>query len=223
MNFPYASYKKWWYVSNVKHESLIFKNITYATYSFPVDNFPPTITCAANVNEEIQCGQTSAQVNFLATATDNCGAATVTYSSQGSTNFFSQSQSTATMNVGLSTITATATDTSGRTATCTTQVNINEGTSAMTQSFIFLHCQDSIVHNLVYLNTVLRYTKLWYECKLFCICGTKKLDIIKTLITSVCSLWVAIICSLLIIWLNSRAPDLNDTFGGDKGKVLIDL
>ena len=121
---------------------------TAALFS-PVDNFPPTITCAANVNQQIQCGQTSTQVNFPATATDNCGTATVIYSSQGTTNFFSQSQSSATMNVGLSTITATATDTSGRTATCTTQVTITEG--------IWARFEDTLIYmnipiNISYVN-----------------------------------------------------------------------
>ena len=140
------------------HEFLIFQNITYLIYSFSVDNFPPTITCAENINQNIPCGQTSTQVNFQATATDNCGTATVTYSSRGTTDFFSQRQSTATMNVGLSTITATATDTSGRTATCTTQVNINEGNFSVIHSFIFL---SLIVNNSGNLVIKVRYVFLF--------------------------------------------------------------
>ena len=92
-----------------------------------MDNSPPSITCAANINRDIQCGTPSPQVNFPATAIDNCGVATVTYSSQGVTNFASQPQSTAVMNVGFSTVTAIATDTSGRTATCSMQIRITEG------------------------------------------------------------------------------------------------
>ena len=81
------------------------------------------------MQQQIPCGSTNTgtQINFLAQATDNCGAVSVTYSSTGATFFSSQSQSSAIMNTGQSTITASATDNSGRTATCTTQVAINEG------------------------------------------------------------------------------------------------
>ena len=104
-------------------------SISILCFSFPeVDNIPPSITCSENVQQSVPCGSTNTgtQINFLATATDNCGAANIIYSSVGSTNFASQTQSSATMNVGFSTVTATATDTSGRTVTCTTQVTITE-------------------------------------------------------------------------------------------------
>ena len=109
-----------------------------------MDNIPPSITCAQNVNQQLQCGLTSTSVNFPAQATDNCGAVSITYSSTGATVFPSQSQSTATMNLGSSTITATATDTSGRTATCTMQVNINQGTFSITNLLLFLIYQTKI-------------------------------------------------------------------------------
>ena len=102
-----------------------------------MDDIPPSITCAQNVNQQLQCGSTSTSVNFPATATDNCGAVSVAYSSTGATVFPSQSQSTATMNLGSSTITATATDTSGRTASCTMQVNINQGTFPISSLLLF--------------------------------------------------------------------------------------
>ena len=81
------------------------------------------------MQQQVACGSTNtgSQINFLATANDNCGAVSVTYSSRGATFFSSQSQSSAIMNTGQSTITATATDSSGRTATCTTQVAVTEG------------------------------------------------------------------------------------------------
>ena len=96
-----------------------------------MDNTPPVITCAQDVIRQIACDQNSAQVNFLATATDNCGAATVSYSSQGATTFFDQFQGNAVMNVGFSTVTATATDTNGRTASCSMQVSISAGINSV--------------------------------------------------------------------------------------------
>ncbi|XP_072024978.1 uncharacterized protein [Amphiura filiformis] len=91
-----------------------------------VDNFPPTITCPANIPRELNCGVTSTVVQFTATAQDNCGAATVTYSSSGSTVFQPQSQGSASMNVGTSTVIAVATDSSQRTATCQFTVTVTQ-------------------------------------------------------------------------------------------------
>ena len=120
-----------------------FYHIDYSNYLFlPVDNSPPTITCAANINRDVQCRAPSPQVSFPATAIDNCGVATVTYTSQGSTNFGSQSQSTAVMNEGFSTVTATATDTSGRSATCSMQVRISEGKSSGFNTICFFFCPE---------------------------------------------------------------------------------
>ena len=100
-----------------------------ALFFTAVDTIPPSISCAQNVQQQVPCGSTSTgtQINFPATANDNCGAVSVTYSSTGATFFSSQSQSSAIMNTGQSTITATATDNSGLTATCTMQVAITEG------------------------------------------------------------------------------------------------
>ena len=83
--------------------------------------------CQPTISQAIPCGSTSALVNFPATATDNCGPASVTYSSQGATRFSSQSQSTARMNIGSSTIITTARDGAGNEATCFTQVLITAG------------------------------------------------------------------------------------------------
>ena len=96
-------------------------------FIFAVDNTPPTITCPPDVTNQINCGSSSTQVNFLATASDNCGAVSVTYTSSGATTFNQQSQSSATMNVGSSTITATATDNGGRQSTCIVRVTITAG------------------------------------------------------------------------------------------------
>ena len=65
---------------------------------------------------------------MTATAFDNCGGASIVYSSSGSTTFSQQSQSTrVNMNVGTSQVTATATDNGGRTASCTYTVTITAG------------------------------------------------------------------------------------------------
>ncbi|XP_072024975.1 hyalin-like [Amphiura filiformis] len=95
-------------------------------FNTTVDDQPPTINCAADTNRAVDCGTANTQVNFQASAFDNCGAVTVRYSSTGSTQFTSQSQSSATMNVGTSTVTAVARDTNRRTATCETRVSITQ-------------------------------------------------------------------------------------------------
>ena len=105
----------------------VYPIFTFTLSNITVDDQPPTINCAANVDRTLDCGTTNTQVNFQASAFDNCGAVTVTYTSTGSTQFPSQEQSSATMNFGTSTVTALARDTSGRTATCDTRVSITQG------------------------------------------------------------------------------------------------
>ena len=72
------------------------------------DVTPPVVTCPADIsvfNDPNQCG---AQVTYAATATDDCGGATITYSISPGTFF----------PVGFTTVTVTATDNAGNTATC---------------------------------------------------------------------------------------------------------
>ena len=94
---------------------------------FTVDNQAPTITCPSDINNQVNCGSTNTQITLSASAFDNCGGASIVYSSTGATVFNQQTQNTATMNLGSSQITATATDSGGRQATCTFQVIIIAG------------------------------------------------------------------------------------------------
>jgi len=78
------------------------------------DVTPPAITCPADItlnNTPSQCG---ANVSFTATATDNCGAVTITYS-PASGSFFA---------VGTTTVTATATDECGNSSQCSFRVTV---------------------------------------------------------------------------------------------------
>ena len=88
-------------------------NTASATQTVTVsDNTPPVITCPANISQFNDPNQCGAVVNFSASATDNCGSATVSYSiAPGS--FF---------NIGPVDVTATATDECGNTSSCTFEV-----------------------------------------------------------------------------------------------------
>ena len=76
----------------------------------------PVITCPANITLPNAPGQCGAIATFSATATDNCGAATVTVQPASGTFF----------QVGTTTVTARATDGSGNTATCSFTVTVND-------------------------------------------------------------------------------------------------
>ena len=78
------------------------------------DNTAPVITCPANITVNNAAGMCGANVSFTATATDNCGSVTITYS-QASGSFFA---------VGPTTVTATATDACGNSSTCTFTVTV---------------------------------------------------------------------------------------------------
>ena len=102
-------------------------NLHYFYISSTVDNQPPTIQCPANIDRQLDCGQSSTSVTLSANGADNCGAVTIRYSSSGSSVFNAQAQNTATMNVGTSTVTATATDTRQLTVSCTFVVSVRAG------------------------------------------------------------------------------------------------
>jgi len=80
------------------------------------DNEDPVITCPANIAVNADPALCTAVVSFTATATDNCGAATVTYSPASGSAF----------PVGITTVTATATDNSSNTSTCTFSVTVTD-------------------------------------------------------------------------------------------------
>ena len=80
-----------------------------------IDNQNPVITCPANISVNNTTGLCGANVNFAATATDNCSAS-ITYSkARGS--FFAK---------GTTTVTATATDPAGNSASCTFTVTVTD-------------------------------------------------------------------------------------------------
>jgi hypothetical protein len=83
------------------------------------DVTPPTVTCPANVTATATTtisGTAGAYVTYgTATATDNCGMQSITYSTP-SGSFF---------NIGINTVTVTATDVNGNKSTCTFTVTVN--------------------------------------------------------------------------------------------------
>lgn len=89
-----------------------------ATCSFTVtvnDTESPTIICPANITQDNDPCQSGAVVNFTATASDNCGVASVTCS-PSSGSFF---------NVGTTIVTCTASDIHGNnSSTCTFDVTV---------------------------------------------------------------------------------------------------
>lgn len=81
------------------------------------DNIPPMITCPANVNVGNAPGDCGAIVTYAAaTAIDNCGVQSITYS-QNSNTFFP---------VGTTPITATALDINGNSANCVFNVTVSD-------------------------------------------------------------------------------------------------
>jgi hypothetical protein len=89
-----------------------------ATCSFSVtvaDNEVPTVVCPANISATAAPGLCSANVTFIATATDNCTAnPSIVYSIPSGSAF----------NVGTTAVTATATDLAGNVATCSFSVTV---------------------------------------------------------------------------------------------------
>lgn len=85
-----------------------------------LDETDPEITCPTNITVNTAAGQCSAIVNFTganaATATDNCGTPTISYSPVSGSSFAK----------GTTTVTATATDAAGNTASCTFTVTITD-------------------------------------------------------------------------------------------------
>ena len=79
-----------------------------------VDTIPPAITAPADITINTDSGLCGAVVNFAATATDNCGTATITYDIQPGSLF----------GVGTTIVKATATDTSGNKTESTFNVTV---------------------------------------------------------------------------------------------------
>jgi hypothetical protein len=82
-----------------------------------IDNTPPVISCPANITVylPLHTSATSMNVSYpAATATDNCGVASIGYSIASGSVF----------NVGTTPVTATATDAAGNSASCTFTVTV---------------------------------------------------------------------------------------------------
>ncbi len=101
-----------------------------ATSSFTVtvtDTEKPAINCPTAITANattVVAGKTGAYVTFAATATDNCGTPTITYS-PASGSFFP---------VGATTVTVTAVDAKGNTSTCSFTVTVGCVTPVITVS-----------------------------------------------------------------------------------------
>jgi uncharacterized repeat protein (TIGR01451 family) len=92
-------------------------NTTTASVNFVVnDTTPPVISCPTDITVylPLHSTATSMAVNYAATATDNCGVQSITYSIAPGSVF----------SVGTTPVTVTATDTSGNTASCTFHVTV---------------------------------------------------------------------------------------------------
>ena len=109
-------------------------NVNTCTQDVTVnDNENPTISCPANVAQNIDAGTCGAVVNVIApTSTgDNCGIVTQTWDLTGATVASSpgagiNDASGQTFNVGTTTVTYTVTDAAGNTATCSFDVVITD-------------------------------------------------------------------------------------------------
>ncbi|MEM7036410.1 MAG: HYR domain-containing protein, partial [Bacteroidota bacterium] len=86
-----------------------------------VDNENPSITCPANVTQNVDAGQCDAVVTYTApTGTDNCMGQSTALTSAGST------ASGSTFPVGMTTVEYTVTDGAGLTDICTFTVTVND-------------------------------------------------------------------------------------------------
>lgn len=104
---------------------------------FVYDNTDPVLTVPANMTVSTDLGTCEAVVDFTATATDNCGAASISYSKAPNTAF----------PLGETTVSVTATDKCGNATTSTFKVLVedNEGPLAVCQDTeVFLEPSGSV-------------------------------------------------------------------------------
>jgi hypothetical protein len=105
-------------------------NVSYCTQKITVkENINPVVNCAASgtVRRNADNGKCSYKVNsneFNATASDNCGIATLSYVLTGKTTGSGTSLLNIVLNLGETTITWIATDASANTSTCSFKVNV---------------------------------------------------------------------------------------------------
>ncbi len=103
-----------------------------ATCSFTVtitDNISPTITCPANISQNVVSGCSRSIVVTDPTYSDNCAVTTLTWATTGATTLSSGATGinvlgTQTFNVGVTTVTYTAKDAANNQATCSFTVTV---------------------------------------------------------------------------------------------------
>jgi len=101
-----------------------------------IDNTSPVITCPANITVVNTTGQCGANVNFAATATDNCSTPVITYSKNPGTFFI----------VGTTLVTATATDACNNQTQCSFNVTVtdNEAPSITCPAPVTVQCASAV-------------------------------------------------------------------------------
>jgi alpha-tubulin suppressor-like RCC1 family protein len=92
---------------------------TVSVTSPSFEHIPPVITCPANISLTIDAPATTTVVNFVATATDDSGISSITYSNDPGTTF----------PIGTTTVIATATDSNCNTSSCSFNVTVLENVS----------------------------------------------------------------------------------------------
>jgi predicted nucleic acid-binding Zn ribbon protein len=109
------------------------------------DNQNPTITCptlAASYNNTTgECGYVVSGTGFNATASDNCGIASLTHNYGGWGN--NTTLAGATFPVGTTVVTWTAVDVNGRTSTCSNTIVVND-----TQPPTFVNCPSGLTFTI---------------------------------------------------------------------------
>ncbi len=113
------------------HTITYTRNLSSCSFTITVqDVMPPTITtCPSNqtVNTDpSQCSYTVNGTSWNATATDNCGIASLTYTLSGATSGTGSNLNGVSLNKGTTTVTWTATDIVGFTATCSFSVTVTD-------------------------------------------------------------------------------------------------
>ncbi|MBS1634267.1 MAG: HYR domain-containing protein, partial [Bacteroidetes bacterium] len=92
------------------------------------DNTAPVITCPAtgniNRNTTVACTYVASNGEFNATAIDNCGTVTLSYTLSGATTGSGSSLDGVAFNIGSTTVTWTATDACNNTSTCSFTVTV---------------------------------------------------------------------------------------------------
>lgn len=103
-----------------------------------MDNINPTITCGVtgpqNVSANASCKYNVTWTTWNATASDNCGVASLNYTLSGATTGTGTTLNGVSFNLGTTTVTWTATDNSGNSSTCSYTVVVTDNTNPVISS-----------------------------------------------------------------------------------------